>query len=234
MSATNTRCPQCGTENRVGAKFCAHCGATQNRAAPPASPTPTPTVKKSSALPLVLIGIGVCLLLTCLSAAGVGVFALPALLATATPTPTNTPTFTPTFTPTWTPTLTLTPTPRPTSTATPTLSPTRALTATPVAKACPANPANVSVVNLLSTNLAISLSGPQPYQLNVPANTTVNVCLVAGNYSYTTTATGFNPMTGNRAFDAGEPQCWWWFGTSSNATRPPCNAPTDPRVYLSP
>ncbi len=104
--------------------------------------------------------------------------------------------------------------------------------ATPTPAACPPNPALVAMINELEGSLTLVLEGPQNYRLLIPAGQTQNICVEPGTYSYTASGSGYASEAGHEAFDAGDPQCWWWH--AGLQVHPICSAPTDPAVYSPP
>lgn len=101
---------------------------------------------------------------------------------------------------------------------------------TPIPASCPANPALVSVINELSIQLTVSLTGPQSGSVVLPANSTRRICVIPGDYNFTARASGYNPLTGTKNFHSGDCQCWWFY--SGVKVHPLCNCSSNQADYF--
>ncbi len=75
--------------------------------------------------------------------------------------------------------------------------------------ACQSGMALVSIRSQLSTQLTLSMNGPESLTLYLSAWETRNVCIYAGDYSYTGWAWS-DSLSGTKNFGS-ECQCWWWY-----------------------
>ncbi len=100
-------------------------------------------------------------------------------------------------------------------------------TSTPLA--CPANPALVEVVNELSIQLTVEIEGPQNATFILPGNATRRYCMLPGDYSFVARAAGYSPLTGDKTFNSGGCQCWWFY--SGFRVHPLCNCDNDATHY---
>jgi hypothetical protein len=101
---------------------------------------------------------------------------------------------------------------------------------TPTPQACPPNPALVEVINELSTQLTVEVTGPQNVTFVLPASSTRRYCTLPGEYAFTGRAAGYNPLTGTKTFDSDACQCWWFY--SGVKLHPDCNCENDPAQYV--
>ncbi len=104
----------------------------------------------------------------------------------------------------------------------------------PTPRVCPAKPSRVSIINQLDVAIGLSLSGPQKLNFSVPAKTTVNYCLVPGDYQWEFSAPGYKLGTGTRTLESTPDgcKCWWW--NKAGSTPPECNCNPKPSLYVPP
>jgi len=101
---------------------------------------------------------------------------------------------------------------------------------TPTPQACPPNPALVEVINELSIQLSVEVTGAQNATFVLPANATLRHCMMPGEYSFVATAAGYNPLTGTKTLDSGACQCWWFY--TGVRVHPLCNCDSDTSHYV--
>ncbi len=104
----------------------------------------------------------------------------------------------------------------------------------PTPHVCPANPSRVSFINQLDATIGLTLTGPQKLNLSIPAKTTVNYCLVPGNYQWEFSAPGYKLKTGQRTMESTPDgcKCWWW--NNAGAATPECKCNPKPSLYVPP
>ena len=90
-------------------------------------------------------------------------------------------------------------------------------------------PALVEVINELSIQLSVEIKGPQNATFILPGNEVRRYCLLPGDYTFVARAAGYNPLTGDKTFDSGGCQCWWFY--SGIRVHPLCNCDNDATHY---
>ncbi len=100
---------------------------------------------------------------------------------------------------------------------------------TPTPQACPPNPALVEVINELSIQLTVEVTGPQDATFVLSANAVQRYCMMPGEYSFVARAAGYAPLTGTKTLDTGACQCWWFY--SGIQVHPLCHCDSDPTHY---
>jgi len=101
---------------------------------------------------------------------------------------------------------------------------------TPTPLACPPNPALVKVINELSVQLTVEVTGPQNATFVLPANAVKRYCTLPGEYAFIGRAAGYSPHTGTKTLDSDACQCWWFY--SGIKLHLDCDCENDPTLYV--